>query len=93
MVHDRVHGRVRHNADADDTPAPTMAVDPVCQMRVERALAGATEELDGRLYFFCSAVCKQTFHASPRHYARLAGRTAPADEAGAPEDRHAGRRH
>jgi Cu+-exporting ATPase len=45
-----------------------MAIDPVCGMKVERALAGATDEFDGRMYFFCSAVCQQTFHADSAHY-------------------------
>jgi Cu+-exporting ATPase len=55
------------SAGADSPSA--VAVDPVCEMRVERALAGGTEEFGGQTYFFCSASCKQTFRASPAHYA------------------------
>lgn len=57
----------RDTAGAEESS--TMAVDPVCGMRVERALATGTEEFRGRLYFFCSASCKQTFRVNPGHYA------------------------
>jgi len=67
-------------ADREDPPTPTMAVDPVCGMRVERALAAGTEEFEAHLYFFCSASCKQTFRVNPRHYARSAGDAAFLDD-------------
>jgi Cu+-exporting ATPase len=45
-----------------------VAIDPVCGMKVERALAAGAEQYEGRSYFFCSASCQQTFHAASAHY-------------------------
>jgi Cu+-exporting ATPase len=70
----------RENAGTESSSSSTMATDPVCGMRVERALAVGTEEFSGRLYFFCSASCKQTFHANAAHYARAGQDRADAAE-------------
>jgi YHS domain-containing protein len=56
--------------DSDSDGDSVVARDPVCGMKVERALAAGIQELDGRTYFFCSASCKQTFRANPSHYAK-----------------------
>jgi xanthine dehydrogenase accessory factor len=51
------HGLV---AAADQAPAPTEAIDPVCGMTV--AVAGApTAVRDGTSYFFCSVACRDHF--------------------------------
>jgi YHS domain-containing protein len=66
------------SAGADDGSS-AVAVDPVCGMRVERALAAGTEDFHGQTYFFCSASCKQTFRANPGHYAAAPPDREPDD--------------
>jgi putative ABC transport system ATP-binding protein len=45
-----------------------MAVDPVCGMAVDQAHAPAHAELDGRLFHFCTAGCRNDFLADPARY-------------------------
>lgn len=44
------------------------ATDPVCGMSVDEEEATATSEFQGRVLYFCSAACKQTFDADPDAY-------------------------
>ena len=42
--------------------------DPVCGMSVDQEDAPATSEFHGRVFYFCSDACKQTFDADPEAY-------------------------
>lgn len=48
--------------------------DPVCGMQIDPANAIASEEYDGRTFYFCSAGCHAAFRKDPARYAR------PSDE-------------
>jgi len=48
----------------------TMAVDPVCGMRVDTDDAAATAEHDGVVYSFCSEACRDAFVADPAFFLR-----------------------
>ncbi len=47
------------------SPESPYTTDPVCGMQVERADPGATTELDGTTYYFCSDHCRDRFVADP----------------------------
>ena len=68
----------RHPATA---PADTVAVDPVCHMKVATA-AGPQVTSGGRTFHFCSDSCRDRFLADPRRYGggellKSAGPSAP----------------
>jgi len=48
--------------------AAQMAIDPVCGMAVDEKSALYKSEYDGKVYYFCAAVCKRTFD---QEHARL----------------------
>ena len=50
---------------------PAKDTDPVCGMRVETADAKSSF-FDGRLYYFCSASCRDRFEANPTAFAQPA---------------------
>ena len=64
----------------DDRPADTgpMAHDPVCGMKVEKALAPGTALYAGQRFFFCSDSCRATFEGDPEHYLRPRDPSSPA---------------
>jgi P-type Cu+ transporter len=43
--------------------------DPVCGMEIDSAEAAASEEYEGKTYYFCSQACHQRFLAAPEQYA------------------------
>jgi Cu+-exporting ATPase len=43
--------------------------DPVCGMEIDPATAAASEEYEGRTYYFCSESCHQRFVAAPEQFA------------------------
>ena len=43
--------------------------DPVCGMEIDSAAAAASEEYEGKTYYFCSEACHQRFVAEPEQYA------------------------
>jgi len=43
--------------------------DPVCGMQIESTAAAASEDYEGKTYYFCSDACQQRFVASPLHFA------------------------
>ena len=45
-----------------------MAIDPVCQMKVDEKKAAATSEYKGKKYYFCAAGCKRAFDQNPEKY-------------------------
>ena len=47
---------------------PTVT-DPVCGMEIDSAAAAASEEYQGKTYYFCSEGCHQRFVAAPEQYA------------------------
>ncbi|MHB8507555.1 MAG: permease [Candidatus Dormibacteria bacterium] len=64
------------------------ALDPVCGMQVETAMAPARATHDGRDYHFCSDRCHDRFVASPERFTRPGSKPAgmempPAAETGA----------
>jgi Cu+-exporting ATPase len=46
----------------------TVAIDPVCGMKVDPAKAAATTEFEGNTYYFCGKGCAAKFHADPEKY-------------------------
>ena len=44
------------------------AVDPVCGMEVDPALAPAQTSYEGQAYFFCSDECRRLFEENPSEY-------------------------
>ena len=45
-----------------------MAIDPVCNMKVDEKKAAATSEYKGKKYYFCSVACKKAFDEKPEKY-------------------------
>lgn len=72
------HGH-SHEHGGTGGPAPEDAKDPVCGMTVKTAAAKSSVH-NGRVYYFCSATCRDKFETAPGQYAQAAGRAAPAKE-------------
>jgi len=71
LTHDHVNNTHQH-------------LDPVCGMEVDPATAAASQEHDGRRYYFCSAGCAEKFQADPSEYVAQTGtskRPAPSPAA------------
>ncbi len=50
-------------------PKPdTIAIDPVCGMRVDTTTSELRLELDGRTYWFCGRGCLLEFRDDPKKY-------------------------
>jgi Cu+-exporting ATPase len=47
----------------------TMASDPVCGMRIDEAESWGVARFEGRVFHFCSELCKSRFDADPERYA------------------------
>ena len=45
-----------------------MAIDPVCEMKVEESTAQHKSEYKGDTYYFCAAGCKKAFDEAPEKY-------------------------
>jgi YHS domain-containing protein len=45
-----------------------MAKDPVCGMNVDESKAAATSSYNGKTYYFCAKVCKESFDKDPEKY-------------------------
>ncbi|HEU5349009.1 MAG TPA: YHS domain-containing protein [Ktedonobacterales bacterium] len=57
--------------ETPDTQAQaTPAIDPVCGMQVDPAMAAATSEYQGQTYYFCSQGCKRQFDKDPQSYVK-----------------------
>lgn len=54
------------------TATPTLAVDPVCGMKIDTAGAVGTSLYKGEMYHFCSRGCETKFDNAPEHYAGAA---------------------
>lgn len=42
--------------------------DPVCHMKIMKGEAVATQEYEGKTYYFCSQDCADSFRESPEDY-------------------------
>jgi Cu+-exporting ATPase len=62
---------------SSDKPAVGAAIDPVCGMTVDPAMAKHVSTHDGQTFYFCSASCKAKFDASPATW-RVAGQQSAA---------------
>ena len=47
-----------------------MAVDPVCKMEVYEKTANSKSEYQGKTYYFCAEMCRNTFEENPQKYIR-----------------------
>jgi Cu+-exporting ATPase len=47
----------------------TTVRDPVCGMDIDPATAAASEEHEGKTYYFCSQSCHERFVAAPDQFA------------------------
>ena len=47
---------------------PKAAIDPVCHMEVDIAMAQYSSEYEGEFYYFCCPGCKLTFDKNPQTY-------------------------
>ena len=45
-----------------------VAVDPICNMKVEIATAELYSDFEGKRYYFCNQYCKDTFDANPEQF-------------------------
>ncbi|MFQ6614132.1 MAG: heavy metal translocating P-type ATPase [Fidelibacterota bacterium] len=54
-----------HDHRSEDS---AMTIDPVCGMKVDPAIPGATVEYDGTAYYFCCSHCSEKFKANPADY-------------------------
>jgi Cu+-exporting ATPase len=52
----------------DGDTAASVAIDPVCGMRVNREIAKHRFEYRGQAYFFCGARCRERFAADPAEF-------------------------
>jgi Cu+-exporting ATPase len=55
-----------------------MVIDPVCGMELEQHESVGVTEYHGKVYYFCSGVCKDGFDQEPEKFVR---RPAPPVEA------------
>ena len=46
---------------------PTLAIDPICKMKV-KTTTDLFSDFKGKRYFFCSTHCKTTFDTTPLQY-------------------------
>ncbi len=54
-------------AKQEPTEKPTLAIDPICKMKV-KTTTDLFSDFKGKRYFFCSTHCKTTFDAIPLQY-------------------------
>lgn len=47
-----------------------MVKDPVCGMQISESEAAGKSEHEGKIYYFCSAHCKDAFDKEPRRFAK-----------------------
>jgi len=72
MTNRQASGSMEHtDAPAALSKSPegkTLAIDPVCSMKVDTATAEHRHSHQGEPYYFCSAKCRQKFIAAPETY-------------------------
>lgn len=57
-----------HAAPVPTSPAPGIAIDPVCHMEVEIASAKYSSVYRDETYYFCAPGCKRSFDKNPEAY-------------------------
>ncbi len=77
MPADHTH---EHDRTAAANEPVTEVLDPVCGMTIDPADAAATDEYEGRTYYFCMVDCAEKFKAAPEKYLQPRD-TSPADAA------------
>jgi YHS domain-containing protein len=65
-------GQPRSASDGDRRSASGPPVDPVCGMEIAPARAAGTRVVDGQTFFFCSAMCLETFDKNQETYLHAA---------------------
>lgn len=86
------HGHGRPSSEARETAPqarlvpPTQEIDPVCGMTVDTVDAKSSV-FDGRIYYFCSASCRDRFEVNPTAFA------GPAETAAQPKELAHGAHH
>jgi Cu+-exporting ATPase len=65
---DGVKVEVHQHKEHKEEPMATVT-DPVRGMEIDPATAAATQEYEGKTYYFCSPACHQRFKAAPEQYA------------------------
>ncbi|HIH70400.1 MAG TPA: YHS domain-containing protein [Methermicoccus shengliensis] len=45
-----------------------MAIDPVCNMKVDEGTAKYKSTYKGKVYYFCAPGCKKSFDENPEKY-------------------------
>jgi YHS domain-containing protein len=84
MGHGRGHGDSKsENATLNPQRIrpPAREIDPVCGMTVETA-SSRSSVFDGRIYYFCSANCRDRFEANPQAFAEPTGVSTQPKEHG-----------
>jgi YHS domain-containing protein len=61
----------------DQYQCENLVLDPVCQMRFNKAVAGAELLYEGRTYYFCVDECRRKFVADPHRYLTASVPTSP----------------
>src|SRR3954463_12525051 len=64
--------------DAEQTPASTEVVDPVCGMTIERADSVGEHAYRGTTYYLCNAQCLEQFRADPERFLNPEAHPAPS---------------
>ncbi len=49
-------------------PTESVYKDPVCGMEISYKVAPATSKFDGKIYCFCSDLCREAFEKEPEKY-------------------------
>src|ERR1700733_2812293 len=81
-MHDHDHAAHSRCGGGDQALGATVAIDPVCGMKVDSATAKHRLSYRDQDYFFCSGRCRERFEADPEKF--LAPRAPePAARAGA----------
>jgi len=79
--HDHAGRTTANDARAESDSARTNVVDPVCGMRVDWEKTGHRQSYQDRIYYFCSAGCREKFAADPVTYlGPKTGTPAPVPE-------------
>ena len=52
------------------SPTASVAVDPVCHMKVRVTVDALHADFDGGTYYFCSESCRDRFTATPAAFTR-----------------------
>ena len=79
--HDHAGRTTANDARAESDSARTNVVDPVCGMRVDWEKTAHRQSYQDRIYYFCSAGCREKFAADPVTYlGPKTGTPAPVPE-------------